>query len=142
MEDDPFLAKFASLNHAVCELIDDFRLVSFQPLHIEVQAMQHHSSIVRCVDVFGAQDKESTYNLLKVIDKSNGYVFGGLTEGNESIMEVADADGFEYFRCVIAIHLNSRPHHRAGLKCVSHRWCSVAAVQDKYMNAEDWEDSE
>ena len=28
-------------------------------------------------------------NLVHVIDKANGYVFGGLTEGNESIMLAA-----------------------------------------------------
>ena len=61
--------------------------------------------------------------MLKVIDKSNGYVFGGLTEGNESIMEVADADGFEYFRCVIAMHFDGQ--HRAVLKVRFSPLCAV-----------------
>eukprot|EP01094_Clydonella_sp_ATCC50884_P003729 TRINITY_DN12844_c0_g2_i1.p1 TRINITY_DN12844_c0_g2~~TRINITY_DN12844_c0_g2_i1.p1 ORF type:complete len:307 (+),score=104.31 TRINITY_DN12844_c0_g2_i1:77-997(+) len=94
--EDPFLQRFGKLNHAVCELIDDFRLVSFQLLAIE--------------------DKEMTYNLLKTIDKANGFVFGGLTEGNDSIMAVADSAGFEYFR--------------------------VADIQDRYMNEDDWEAGE
>lgn len=38
------------------------------------------------------QNKESVYNLLKAIDKSNGYVYGGLTQGNENIMTVAETD--------------------------------------------------
>lgn len=36
------------------------------------------------------------YTLLKIVDKSNGYVFGGLTQGNESIFAVADT--FEWER--------------------------------------------
>jgi hypothetical protein len=30
------------------------------------------------------------FNLLKTIDQANGYIFGGLTEGNESIMAAAN----------------------------------------------------
>lgn len=50
--------RFARMNSILCELIDDFSLVSFQPLDI--------------------QNKESVYNALKVIDKANGYVYGSL----------------------------------------------------------------
>lgn len=59
----------ARLNKAITDLIQDFDLVSFTPLNI--------------------QDKESVYKLVKQIDKTNGYVYGGLTQGNESILSVA-----------------------------------------------------
>lgn len=67
---NPFSMKFKKLNSALCELIDDFGLVSFQLLNI--------------------QEKESVYKLLQAIDKSNGYVYGACTIGNESIMLVAE----------------------------------------------------
>ncbi|RUP50528.1 hypothetical protein BC936DRAFT_138704 [Jimgerdemannia flammicorona] len=44
----------------------------------------------------GPQDKASVTNLLKVIDKANGYVFGGLTQNNESIMLTAVRSGIGY----------------------------------------------
>jgi len=67
---DQSTPQFAKLNKAICGLIQDFSLVSFIPLNI--------------------QDKESVHQLVKVIDKTNGYVYGGLTEGNDSILTVAD----------------------------------------------------
>ncbi|PVU92233.1 hypothetical protein BB559_003780 [Furculomyces boomerangus] len=63
--------KFFSLNKTICELIEEFNIVGFQTL---------------CIT-----DKNSVYNLLKEIDKSNGYIFGGLSHGNESIMMTANA---------------------------------------------------
>lgn len=61
--------RFHKLNAALCELIDDFSLVSFHPLCIE--------------------DQRSTLGVLRAVDKANGYVFGGLDEANEAIMGVA-----------------------------------------------------
>jgi GTPase SAR1 family protein len=69
---DSFSSQFQRLNRALCELVEDFSLVAFQTLNIE--------------------DKESVLSLLRVIDKCNGYVYGGLTPGNESIMTVAERD--------------------------------------------------
>lgn len=54
--------------------------------------LRSHSCIGACVSdlyVCFAQDKESVYDLLKAIDKSNGYVFGALKPDNFSIMQVA-----------------------------------------------------
>jgi len=58
------------------------------------------------------QDKDSVFELLKVIDKSNGFVFGGLTAGNESLFATAEGAVFEYDR--------------------------VGAVQAKYLDS-DWD---
>ncbi|KAJ2786981.1 hypothetical protein GGI15_001087 [Coemansia interrupta] len=63
--------RFASLNRAICELIEDFSMVGFSTL---------------CIT-----DKHSVAALLKEIDKANGYIFGALTEGNESILLAANA---------------------------------------------------
>jgi len=72
LDRDPLSKKFKKLNNAICELIHDFRIVSFHTLNI--------------------QDKESVYNLVKLVDKSNGFVYGGLFEGNESIMTVQETE--------------------------------------------------
>ncbi|KAJ1861489.1 hypothetical protein H4R99_005927 [Coemansia sp. RSA 1722] len=63
--------KFFKLNSAICELIEDYSLVGFSTL---------------CIN-----DKHSVAALLKEIDKANGYIFGALTEGNESILLAADS---------------------------------------------------
>jgi len=45
------------------------------------------------------KEKESVLSLVKLIDKSNGYVFGGLTMGNEAIMNLAAGElSWEYDR--------------------------------------------
>ncbi|KAL1925704.1 uncharacterized protein VTP21DRAFT_587 [Calcarisporiella thermophila] len=69
LNQDPFARRYADLNRALCELIEDFGLVSFYTLCVE--------------------DKESIVKLLRAIDKAGGYIFGGLTQGNESIMAAA-----------------------------------------------------
>lgn len=59
----------AALTRAITELIEDFGLVSFIPLSVE--------------------DKECMAFLMQEVDKANGFVFGGLTSGNESILATA-----------------------------------------------------
>ncbi|KAI8391165.1 GPN-loop GTPase [Radiomyces spectabilis] len=74
LNEDAFGSKFKKLNQALCELIEDFSLVGFYTLCVE--------------------DKKSMTNLQQVIDKAGGFVFGGLTEGNESIMTTAMLSGY------------------------------------------------
>ncbi|RKO90802.1 hypothetical protein BDK51DRAFT_35791 [Blyttiomyces helicus] len=69
----PRTSRFASLNRALCELIEEFSLVGFRTLCIE--------------------DRRSVLALARAVDKANGYVFGGLEEGNESIFETAVGAG-------------------------------------------------
>lgn len=69
-----WLTKHLPLSRALCQLIEEQPYVSFYPLYIE--------------------DKESVAKVVRVIDKANGYVFGGLTPGNEAMLQVADRDGF------------------------------------------------
>ncbi|KAG9290831.1 hypothetical protein G9A89_010980 [Geosiphon pyriformis] len=66
LDEDPFAKRYKELNKTLCDLIEDFGIVGFQTLCIE--------------------DKKSVMNLVGAIDKANGYIFGGLTQGNESIM--------------------------------------------------------
>ncbi|KAI9315369.1 GPN-loop GTPase [Dichotomocladium elegans] len=69
LDEDAFGSKFKKLNAALCGLVEDFSLVGFYTLCVE--------------------DKSSMCKLQQVIDKAGGFVFGGLTEGNESIMLTA-----------------------------------------------------
>ena len=62
--------RFKKLNKAICDLVSEFGLVSFFPVNID--------------------DPETVFRVLKVVDKANGYVFGGLERGNESIFETAN----------------------------------------------------
>lgn len=61
LDSDPRSAKYRKLTKELCEVVEDYGLVSFTTLNI--------------------QDKESVMDLLRIIDKSNGYVFRGI-EGN------------------------------------------------------------
>jgi GPN-loop GTPase len=62
-------SKYSQLTQAISELIEDFGLVSFVPVAVE--------------------DKECMAFLMQEIDKANGLVFGGLTAGNESILQTS-----------------------------------------------------
>lgn len=55
---DPVLDKFAKLNQALVDIIDDFPFVGYHTLNI--------------------QDKESVVRLLRAVDKSNGYVYANV----------------------------------------------------------------
>ncbi len=79
MEGDQFLKKYKKLNEALIGLVQDYSLVSFVTLNI--------------------QDRESTLDVLKVVDKANGYVFGDLEERNmQTLMSCAVGADFEYFK--------------------------------------------
>ncbi|KAJ8027243.1 GPN-loop GTPase 2 [Holothuria leucospilota] len=79
LAEDPFLKKFKKLNEVITGVVQDYSLVSFSTLNIK--------------------DKESILNLMKVVDKANGYVFGDLEERSvNKLMSVAVGADFEYFR--------------------------------------------
>eukprot|EP00898_Chlorokybus_atmophyticus_P003427 jgi/Chlat1/4085/Chrsp26S08851 len=99
MHDDAFSKRFRlyypntrKLSEALCEIVQDFSLVGFTTLNI--------------------QDKESVLRLVRLIDKSNGYVFTGLEGSNVSL-------GQAY-----AKYASAEPEWD---------WDKTAAVQEKYM---------
>ena len=61
--------KFARLNQAVADLIENFALVHFEVLAVE--------------------NKKSMMHLLRVIDRAGGYVFGGAEGANDTVWQVA-----------------------------------------------------
>lgn len=88
LDQDPRSAKYRKLTKELCNVIEDFSLVNFSTLDI--------------------QDRESVGNLVKLIDKSNGYIFAGIQGSIVEFSKIAAAPlDWEYNR--------------------------TAAVQDKYM---------
>jgi hypothetical protein len=61
--------KFAGLNEAVANMIEDYALVRYEVLAVE--------------------NKQSMTHLLRVIDRAGGYVFGGAEGANDTIWAVA-----------------------------------------------------
>ncbi|XP_057249292.1 GPN-loop GTPase QQT1 [Beta vulgaris subsp. vulgaris] len=94
LDQDPRAAKYRKLTKELCEVIENFSLVNFTTLDI--------------------QDKESVGNLVKLIDKTNGYIFAGIDESAVEFSKVAVRQvDWDYYR--------------------------VAAVQEKYMKDDDFE---
>ncbi|KAJ8290181.1 hypothetical protein GJAV_G00009660 [Gymnothorax javanicus] len=74
---DPFFRKFRRLNEKLAEVIQDYSLVSFVPLNV--------------------QDKESMMQVMRVVDKANGYCFGDLEERNiQAMMSAAIGADFHF----------------------------------------------
>jgi hypothetical protein len=63
--------------------------------------------------------------VVKAVDKSNGYVYGALTQGNESIMTVAEQDK----RSLVSMYV-------AMLPCILLTVCRED-IKEKYMTPSD-----
>ncbi len=72
LNQDVRLKKFAQLNAALVDMIENFNLIGFYPLYIE--------------------DRDCMLNIARAIDKANGFVFGGLDE-NDAIHGAANRVG-------------------------------------------------
>lgn len=97
LDQDPRSSKYRKLTKELCEVIEDYGLVNFSTLAI--------------------QDKESVTNLLKLIDKTNGYIFQGIDASAVEFSKIAIAPtDWEYYR--------------------------TAAVQEKYMKDDEVFDSD
>ncbi|TPX57285.1 hypothetical protein SpCBS45565_g08239 [Spizellomyces sp. 'palustris'] len=73
LNEDAFGKKYVKLNEALCELVKEFSLVGFYTLCIE--------------------DTKSVLRLARIIDKANGYVYGGLDPEIEPSL-TTDPQGF------------------------------------------------
>ncbi|KAI3889431.1 hypothetical protein MKX03_033885 [Papaver bracteatum] len=80
LDQDPRSAKYRKLTKQLCEVVEDHSLVNFSTLDI--------------------QDKESVGNLVKLIDKSNGYIFAGIDASAVEFSKIAvrpvDWDYYRY----------------------------------------------
>lgn len=92
LDQDPRSSKYRKLTKELCDVVEDFSLVNFSTLDI--------------------QDKESVGNLVKLIDKTNGYIFAGIEGSVVEFSKIAAAPlDWDYYR--------------------------TAAVQEKYMKDDD-----
>ncbi|KAG8071021.1 hypothetical protein GUJ93_ZPchr0006g44769 [Zizania palustris] len=86
LDQDPRSAKYRKLTKELCNVIDDFSLVNFTTLDI--------------------QNKESVGNLVKLIDKSNGYIFSSIDSSVVEFSKIAaaplDWDYYRYPYCLLA----------------------------------------
>ncbi|NWV01706.1 GPN2 GTPase, partial [Upupa epops] len=74
---DPFFKNYRRLNEKLVEVIEDYSLVSFVPLNV--------------------QDKESMRQVMKVVDKANGYSFGDQEQRSlEALMSAAVGADFHF----------------------------------------------
>jgi hypothetical protein len=69
MDEDEPSSKYAALNKAIVELVEDFALVGFETLAVE--------------------DKKSMMVLLRAIDRAGGYAFGGTEGANDTVWQMA-----------------------------------------------------
>lgn len=69
MDTDEPTSKYAALNQAIVELVEDFALVGFETLAVE--------------------DKKSMMTLLRAIDRAGGYAFGGTEGANDTVWQMA-----------------------------------------------------
>ncbi|KAK1264937.1 hypothetical protein QJS04_geneDACA010469 [Acorus gramineus] len=89
LDQDPRSAKYRKLTKELCEVVQDFGLVSFTTLAIQA--------------LF--QDKESVGNLVKLIDKSNGYIFSGIEGSIVEFSKIAAAPlDWDYYRYPLIIY--------------------------------------
>ena len=65
--------RFAALNMAMISLIEDYNIVGFETLAVEVRLDTRSSSYNLCLR--GMQDKNSMLNITRAIDRATGYVF-------------------------------------------------------------------
>lgn len=78
--ESPFNKRYRSLNAKICEVIEDYSLVSFIPLHVE--------------------DKESMVSAIDKIDRANGFNLGGTAEERsiQKMLSVAVGTDFQFFK--------------------------------------------
>ncbi|NXS51253.1 GPN2 GTPase, partial [Brachypteracias leptosomus] len=75
---DPFFRNYRRLNEKLVEVIEDYSLVSFVPLNVQ-------------------QDKESMRQVMRAVDKANGYSFGDQEQRSlEALMSAAVGADFHF----------------------------------------------
>lgn len=124
-------AKFSQLNERICELVEDFGLVSFETLAVE--------------------DKRSMLRLMRVLDKAVGYVYVRSGSDGAQERELPDADDAEMAAYEPGSFVGTTGSRRgtaasaASLFTVADTgepvgWGSAADVQERWVDHQDaWE---
>lgn len=94
------------LTKELCDVIEDYSLVDFTTLDIQVISFSWLTSylFLKCLWICSylalfLQDKESVANLVRLIDKSNGYIFAGIDASAVEFSKIAVRDvDWDYYR--------------------------------------------
>lgn len=94
------------LTKELCEVVEHYSLVNFTTLDIQVRQICLIFSFVRIkcsVEILSwiilLQDKESVGNLVKLIDKTNGYIFASIDASAVEFSKIAmGAPDWDYYR--------------------------------------------
>ncbi|KAA0202147.1 hypothetical protein HAZT_HAZT009804 [Hyalella azteca] len=79
LHDSPFTKRYRKLNKAMAELVTDYALVSFIPV--------------------SAQNRSTLINVMKAVDKANGYIYGNKEERNiQRLLSCAVGAEFDHER--------------------------------------------
>lgn len=122
--------KFGKLNEAICELVEDFGLVSFETLAVE--------------------DRRSMFRLLQVLDKAVGYIYVSPTSNALDFGEEENEGAYEPGRASATASAALQAQMRAGgmgadphsLFSVADRgdplgWGDALEVQERYIEHRD-----
>lgn len=110
--------KFSQLNKAICELIEDFGLVSFETLCVE--------------------DKQSMAKLVKAVDDALGYHSSYSRQHGEGEDGEDEAPGFDMSQFVRSLDAGSGLSRNSQALDVQERWIDSRDVFDDAERAE-WE---
>ncbi|KAK6257217.1 hypothetical protein QUC31_000676 [Theobroma cacao] len=125
LDQDPRSAKYRKLTKELCDVIEDFSIVNFTTLDIQA------------CHTFSFQDKESVGNLVKLIDRSNGYIFAGIDASAVEFSKIAvrqvDWDYYRYPFVYMDALIHVASESIANMRCEF----TAAAVQEKYMKDDE-----
>ena len=119
LSNDPFFRKYKKLNEALIGVVEDYSLVSFIPLSVQVcmcacvyvvvthQAKINTTTLNSSCDNHSPcncmyQDKESMMEVARQVDRANGYVYsqgpGGEEASLAAMMSTAIGADFDFFK--------------------------------------------
>ena len=117
--------RYAALNMAICGLIEDFSLVGFETLAVEVRLCKFvclHKN-VRSAQT-APQDKQSMLNLMRAIDRATGYVFAAPAATPADAPNAHALPSSAMGPCVVGL--------RSDVRDVQERWVDAREEWDAY----------
>ena len=138
--------RYSALNMAMCELIEDFGLVGFETLAVEVRNISSHRKTLTLKDR-NTQDKHSMLNLTRAIDRATGYVFvppagAGASAAQASMPEGAVRDptaansALPNAYALMSSAMGPRVGVRSDARDVQERWVDARPEWDAYEEAQ------
>ncbi|KAM5541836.1 hypothetical protein V8D89_004565 [Ganoderma adspersum] len=144
--------RYAALNMEICSLIEDFGLVGFETLAVEVRIRTLYTPRFQCIPELCSktlpcasvlmlqQDKESMLHLTRVIDKATGCIFvPPATVGQPpDTVDVSDKPSSERPNTYALMTSAAGPMHgpRSDVRDVQERWIDAREEYDAFEKAQ------